>query len=125
MKMQLIASYPCKEDQIRPHIGKQIVAITTTNETIHGVLEQVRSGEIIIAQHTIIATTKSKSKRKAKIRRYPFPPHGHGRPFPGYPGFPLPPAYPVYPPPPLYPGYGGGSLVLPLFLLATLFARPY
>jgi hypothetical protein len=124
MNMQLIASYPCKEDQIRPHIGRQIIAITTKNETIHGVLEQVRPGEIIITQHTTVATTTSKSKRSAKVKRYPMPPHGHGRPFPGYPGFPMRPPYPVYPPPP-YPGYGGGSLILPLFLLATLFARPY
>lgn len=124
--MQLIASYPCKEEMIRPHIGKQVVAITTKNETIHGVLEHVRTGEIVITQHTITATTQSKNKRKAKVRRFPLPPHGPGRPYPGYPGFPGQPGYPVYPPPPLYPGYGaGGSLVLPLFLLATLFARPY
>jgi hypothetical protein len=124
--MQLIASYPCQESAITPHIGKQITAITVKNETIHGVLESVRPGEIVISHTTTTAVTRSKKNRKAQIRRFPFPPHHGPGPFPpGYPGYPPRPIYPVYPPPPIYPSYGGGSLVLPLFLLASLFARPY
>jgi hypothetical protein len=111
--MQLVASYPCQESHLTPHIGKEVLIITTTNETHHGWLEQVRTNEIVISKSSAYSTTPVYTKQKAKVRRFPYPAYRHGYPYPGYPG---------YAP---YPGYGAGSLVLPLFLLASMYARPY
>lgn len=124
--MQLVAKYPCREEALTPHIGKQVIVVTTANETIHGRLEIVRTGEIVITQRSVALTSQQKKKFKAKLKRYPYPPHHPGpihhphRPiYPGYPG----PIYPGYPGPGYYPRYGGAeSLVLPLFLLAALYA---
>jgi small nuclear ribonucleoprotein (snRNP)-like protein len=126
--MQLVAKHPCREEMLAPHIGKSVIIVTTNNETYHGKLHAVRPHEIVLTHHQLIATTSQmRKKTKAKLKRFPFPPGPpHFHPRPPYPVFPGPIGYPppIYPYPPAYypPRYGAESLVLPLFLLATMYA---
>ncbi|WP_438446744.1 hypothetical protein [Gorillibacterium sp. sgz5001074] len=121
--MQMIASYPIQAEACLPHCGKAVMAVTHDGDTIIGILDGVRDGNVyfkslytseqaeVLARKLAPKSKKAGAKPTKPVRTQAFGLPGFGYPGIGYPGIG-------------YPGAGLGFFI-PLLLLATLFALPF
>jgi hypothetical protein len=104
--------YPLEEAKLRGYVGRPVYAVLNDGSYFGGYLSDIKDGQIYLTGSVPGQGTVSTNASKARSQLAGKAKQARTSAF-GYPGYG-------------YPGYGyGAGIVLPLFLLALLFAFPF